>query len=296
MMTNSHVMLADRQNTCFYSLDLSFFLAYNEKERTRKEVQLMLTFENQNVEFKQEYVSDIRKEVIGFANGEGGTVYIGIRKDGAVLGVADPELLALIKLSGLDLFQKFFAGFPEVLFVVFVLFDGRDCAGGVMLFRHHVQLFAQLAVIDRNGLAVLCVCVGSGLAVGAQLDVLCGDAREIACQLIDQQFSDLRIGQGSGAVLFGKGIGGLLIVRINDVTGVRTIRVLMRDRIRLSVNGDRASRFVDGPLLVAVNIDNVADRLLGFAGRRLGLGSGPADLSGAALLPPRRYAGMRWAS
>ena len=32
-------------------LDLSFFLLRNEKERTRKEVQLMLTFENQNVEF-----------------------------------------------------------------------------------------------------------------------------------------------------------------------------------------------------------------------------------------------------
>ena len=28
----------------------------------------MISFENQNIEFKQEYVSDIRKEVIGFAN------------------------------------------------------------------------------------------------------------------------------------------------------------------------------------------------------------------------------------
>ena len=51
----------------------------------------MLTFESQNVEFKQEYVPDIRKEVMGFANAEGGTVYVGIRKDGAVLGVADPD-------------------------------------------------------------------------------------------------------------------------------------------------------------------------------------------------------------
>ena len=29
----------------------------------------MLTFENQNIEFKQEYVPDIRKEVMGFAEG-----------------------------------------------------------------------------------------------------------------------------------------------------------------------------------------------------------------------------------
>ena len=51
----------------------------------------MLTFENQNIEFQQEYVPDIRKEVIGFANADGGTVYVGIRKDGVVLGVSDPD-------------------------------------------------------------------------------------------------------------------------------------------------------------------------------------------------------------
>lgn len=48
-------------------------------------------FENQNVEFKQEYVPDIRKEVMGFVNAEGGTIFVGVRKDGAVLGVADPD-------------------------------------------------------------------------------------------------------------------------------------------------------------------------------------------------------------
>ena len=49
----------------------------------------MLSFENQNIEFKQEDVSDIRKEVIGFANADGGVVYVGIRKDGAVIGVEE---------------------------------------------------------------------------------------------------------------------------------------------------------------------------------------------------------------
>ena len=51
----------------------------------------MLAFENQNIEFKQEYVTDIRKEVMGFANAEGGTVYVGVRKDGAVLGINNPD-------------------------------------------------------------------------------------------------------------------------------------------------------------------------------------------------------------
>lgn len=51
----------------------------------------MLSFENQNIEFKQEYVPDIRKEVMGFANAYGGTVYVGVRKDGAVLGIDNPD-------------------------------------------------------------------------------------------------------------------------------------------------------------------------------------------------------------
>lgn len=51
----------------------------------------MLSFENQNIEFKQEYVPDILKEVMGFANADGGTVFVGVRKDGEVLGIDDPD-------------------------------------------------------------------------------------------------------------------------------------------------------------------------------------------------------------
>ena len=45
----------------------------------------MLEFENQNIKFKQEYVPDIRKEVMVFANAEGSTVYARVRKDGAIM-------------------------------------------------------------------------------------------------------------------------------------------------------------------------------------------------------------------
>ncbi len=51
----------------------------------------MLQFENHKVEFKQEYVEDLNKEVIAFANTEGGTVYIGIQKDGSVVGLENPD-------------------------------------------------------------------------------------------------------------------------------------------------------------------------------------------------------------
>lgn len=51
----------------------------------------MFSFENQNIEFKQEYVPDIRKEVMGFANSDGGSVFVGLRKDGVAVGVDDPD-------------------------------------------------------------------------------------------------------------------------------------------------------------------------------------------------------------
>lgn len=51
----------------------------------------MLSFENQDVECKQEYVPEIRKEVIAFANAEGGLLLIDVRKDGSVIGVDDPD-------------------------------------------------------------------------------------------------------------------------------------------------------------------------------------------------------------
>ena len=47
--------------------------------------------EKLNTEYKQEYVSDIKKEVIALANAEGVTVFVGICYDGAVIGVVDPD-------------------------------------------------------------------------------------------------------------------------------------------------------------------------------------------------------------
>ncbi len=48
----------------------------------------MLT-ENLTVEFKREYVDDIKNTVVAFANCSGGTVFIGLNNDGSVCGVSD---------------------------------------------------------------------------------------------------------------------------------------------------------------------------------------------------------------
>ena len=51
--------------------------------------------ESETVELKTIVVDDIKKEIIAFANCEGGKLYIGVRDDGIVIGVNDPDGTAL---------------------------------------------------------------------------------------------------------------------------------------------------------------------------------------------------------
>lgn len=55
----------------------------------------MIFQESETVELKSIVVEDVKKEIIAFANCDGGTLYIGIAKDGSVLGVDDPDAAAL---------------------------------------------------------------------------------------------------------------------------------------------------------------------------------------------------------
>lgn len=51
--------------------------------------------ETENVELKTIVVDDIKKEIIAFANCNGGKLYIGIQDNGTVIGVDDPDKVAL---------------------------------------------------------------------------------------------------------------------------------------------------------------------------------------------------------
>ena len=51
--------------------------------------------ESETVELKTIVVDDIKKEIIAFANCEGGKLYIGVRDDGTVIGLDDPDGTAL---------------------------------------------------------------------------------------------------------------------------------------------------------------------------------------------------------
>ncbi len=50
-----------------------------------------MKFENENIEFKSIVIDDIYKEVIAFANTDGGTIYIGIDDTGNVVGIDDVD-------------------------------------------------------------------------------------------------------------------------------------------------------------------------------------------------------------
>lgn len=51
--------------------------------------------ETEKIELKEVVVDDIKKEIIAFANCHGGKLYVGVKDDGTVIGVADPDDTAL---------------------------------------------------------------------------------------------------------------------------------------------------------------------------------------------------------
>lgn len=55
----------------------------------------MLFQESESVELKEIYVDDIRKEIIAFANTNGGTLYVGVKDNGEVVGVDNLDAVML---------------------------------------------------------------------------------------------------------------------------------------------------------------------------------------------------------
>lgn len=50
-----------------------------------------MRIENKNCEFKREYVEDIKKTVIAFANTDGGELLIGVDDNGTAIGLTNPQ-------------------------------------------------------------------------------------------------------------------------------------------------------------------------------------------------------------
>lgn len=55
----------------------------------------MSIYESENIELKEVYTPELKKEVVAFANTNGGTIYIGIQDNGEITGMftnADEKL------------------------------------------------------------------------------------------------------------------------------------------------------------------------------------------------------------
>lgn len=78
--------------------------------------------ETENIELKAILQDDIKKEIVAFANCDGGTIYVGIADDGTVLGVENADKCAL-QISNMvrDALK------PDI--TMFIHYETLDCSG-----------------------------------------------------------------------------------------------------------------------------------------------------------------------
>lgn len=53
----------------------------------------MQLYESETVELKEIYTSDLRKEIVAFANTNGGIIYIGVQGNGDIIGVDNADFI-----------------------------------------------------------------------------------------------------------------------------------------------------------------------------------------------------------
>jgi ATP-dependent DNA helicase RecG len=54
---------------------------------------IMRMYESETIELKEVYTSDLKKEVVAFANTNGGTIYIGVQDDGEIIGLENADFV-----------------------------------------------------------------------------------------------------------------------------------------------------------------------------------------------------------
>ena len=80
--------------------------------------------ETDEIEFKRDFVKDLNKEVVAFANSKGGEIYVGVNDDGAILGLSDIEETELQCVNHISNTIK-----PDItVFVRYerLVFEGKD--------------------------------------------------------------------------------------------------------------------------------------------------------------------------
>ena len=54
---------------------------------------IMIMYEGESIELKEVYTLELKKEVVAFANTNGGTIYIGIQDNGEIIGLENPDFV-----------------------------------------------------------------------------------------------------------------------------------------------------------------------------------------------------------
>ena len=54
---------------------------------------IMKLYESESIELKEIYTSDLKKEIVAFANTSGGTIYIGVQNSGEIIGVDNADFV-----------------------------------------------------------------------------------------------------------------------------------------------------------------------------------------------------------
>lgn len=80
-------------------LEAGYWEGWKVNNSIASELKRMSIIETQNIEFKQRWRDDFLAELCGFANAQGGTLYIGLDDKGEPVGVEDAKKLLEKKLS-----------------------------------------------------------------------------------------------------------------------------------------------------------------------------------------------------
>lgn len=96
----------------------------------------MKYFESEVVELKREYIEDIKREVMAFANTDGGKIYIGVDNNGEVVGLANADDICLRVV--------------------------QSCRNGL---KPDITLFIKVAIETVDGKQIVVVTVARGTAI-----------------------------------------------------------------------------------------------------------------------------------
>ena len=127
------------------------------------EVSGLMYQESDVVELKAAYVEDIRKEIIAFANTNGGTVFIGVKDNGEVIGIDDVDEVMLQVANGCRDAVK-----PDI--TMFVAYETIETEGRRILAVHVQRGTSRPYYLGAKGLKPAGVFIRQGTSAAPASD------------------------------------------------------------------------------------------------------------------------------